>query len=146
MLNFRDYSIKKKLTLMNMVVSAATLLLACTAFGAYELITFRSDVVRSASIQAQIVGANSAAALLFNDAKSAENTLSALRAAPMILSGGIYTLTGEPLAMYWRGAGGHTLPLPQMPAGQTEEQWSADKELILIRSIVFQGKLIGTVY
>jgi signal transduction histidine kinase len=146
MLKIRDYSIKKKLTLMNMLISGATLLLACTAFGAYELTTFRETMVRSLSIQAQIIGANSASALLFNDAKSAENTLLALRAAPMILSGGIYTLAGEPLAMYWRGAGGHTLPLPPFSAGQTEEHWFAGKELMLIRSIVFQGKLIGTVY
>ncbi len=146
MLNFRDYSIKTKLTLMNMVVSASTLLLACMAFGAYELITFRSDVVRSASIQAQIVGANSASALLFNDAKSAVNTLSALRAAPAVLSGSIYTLADEPLAVYQRDAREHIPPLPPMPAGQREEHWFAGRQLKLIRSIVFQGKLIGTVY
>src|SRR5229473_6281663 len=146
MLKFRDYSIKKKLTLMNMVVSATTLLFACMAFGAYELTTLRSNMVRSASIQAQIVGANSASALLFNDAKSAVNTLSALQAAHTVLSGGIYTLAGEPFALYRRDTGGHTPPLPPMPAGQTEEHWFADKELKLIRSIVFQGKLIGTVY
>jgi signal transduction histidine kinase len=146
MLKFRDYSIKKKLTLMNMVVSAATLLLACTAFGAYELITFRSDVVRSASIQAQIVGANSASALLFNDARSAVNTLSALKAAPTVLSGGIYTLADEPFAVYQRDTGGRIPPPPPMPAGQREEHWFVGRQLKLIRSIVFQGKLIGTVY
>jgi hypothetical protein len=146
MLKIRDYSIKKKLTLMNMLVSGATLLLACTAFGAYELTTFRSNLVRSLSIQAQIVGANSASALLFNDATSALNTLSALKAASNVLSGGIYTLAGEPLAVYRRDAGGYTSPLPPMPAGQTEQHWFADKELKLIRSVVFQGKLIGTVY
>lgn len=146
MLKFRDRSIKKKLTLMNMVVSAATLLLTCTAFGAYELITFRSDVVRSASIQAQIVGANSASALLFNDAKSAVNTLSALKAAPTVLFGSIYTLADEPFAVYQRDAGIRIPPLPPMPAGQREEHWFAGRQLKLIRSIVFQGKLIGTVY
>src|SRR6266481_4490597 len=136
MRRIRDYSIKKKLTLMNVLISGITLLLACTVFGAYDLTTFRASIVRSKSIQAQIVGANSASALLFNDVKSARDTLSALQAAPMILSCGVYTLAGEPLAMYWRGASGHTLPLPQMPAGQTEEHWFAGTELRLIRSIV----------
>src|ERR1700736_2946755 len=102
MLKIRHYSIKKKLTLMNMLISGVTLLLACTAFGAYDLTTFRASIVRSKSIQAQIVGANSASALLFNDAKSPKATLSALKAAEMTLSCGIYTLAGEPLAMYWR--------------------------------------------
>jgi signal transduction histidine kinase len=146
MLKIRDYSIKKKLTLMNMLISGVTLLLACMVFGAYELTTLRATMVRSLSMQAQIMGANSASALLFRDAKSAQDTLSALKAAPTILSGGIYTLTGEPLAMYWRGVGGHILPLPPMPADQREEHSFAGNELMLIRSIVFQGKLIGTVY
>src|SRR5713226_5851563 len=123
MLKIRDYSIKKELTLMNMLVSGATLLLACMAFGAYELTTLRSNMVQGLSIQAQIVGANSASALLFNDAKSAANTLSALKAAPTILSGSIYTLAGEPLAVYRRDAGVLASPLLPMPAGQTEEHW-----------------------
>src|SRR5580658_5149771 len=99
MRKFRDYSIKTKLTLMNMLISGTILLLASAAFGAYEMTAFRASMVQSLSIQAQIAGANSASALVFNDAKSAEDTLSALKAAPMILSGGVYTLAGEPLAM-----------------------------------------------
>src|SRR6266852_975044 len=136
----RAYSIKKKLTLMNMLISGVTLLLACIAFGVYELTTYRATMVRSLSTQAQIVGAKSASALLFNDAKSAAGTLSALKADTTVLSAGIYTLEGEPLAMYWRGAGGQALPLPPMPAGQIEEHSFAGKELMLIRSIVFRGK------
>jgi signal transduction histidine kinase len=146
MRRIRDYSIKKKLTVMNMLVSGVTLLLACAAFGAYELTTFRTTMVRNLSVEAQIVGANSASALVFNDAQSAEKTLSALKAAPMILSGGIYTPAGGALAMYWRGAAGRALPLPPMPAGQTEEHWFTGKELVLVRSIVFQGKVLGAVY
>ena len=145
MLKIRDYSIKKKLTLMNMLVSGTTLLLACMAFGVYELTMFRSSTVQNLSIQAQIVGANSASALLFNDAKSAEKTLSALKAAPTVLSGSIYTLAGEPLAVYRRDAGVLAAPLLPMPAGQTEEHWFTGKELRLILPIVFQEKLIGTV-
>src|SRR5262245_6429663 len=102
MLRIRDYSITKKLTLMNMLVSGVALLLACAAFMAYELSTFRTSTVRSLSTQAQIVGANTAAALLFNDSKSAENTLAALGTASHILSAAIYTPAGELFAMYSR--------------------------------------------
>src|SRR3989442_1629381 len=135
MLKFRDYSIKKKLTLMNMLVSGPTLLFACTPFGPYDLTTFRPNMVRTLSIQAQIVGANTASALLCNDATSAANPLSALKVAPAVLSGGIYTLAAEPLAVYRRGVERYAPPLPPMPPGQTEEHWCADKELKLIRSI-----------
>ena len=63
MFKVRNYSISQKLTWMNMLVSGAALLLACAAFAAYELEDFRVTMVRSLSIQAQIVGANSASAL-----------------------------------------------------------------------------------
>lgn len=145
MLSVGDYSIKRKLTWMNMLVSGAALLLACGGFVVYELTTFRATMVRNLSIQAKIIGANSASALLFDDPESADNTLAALKAAPAILSAGIYTLAGQPFAVYWRDGGGRVLPLPPLPAGQTEAHWITDREIILVSSIVFQGKPTGTV-
>jgi len=69
-----------------MLVSGAALLLACAAFIALDMITFRQAMLRNLSTQAQIIGSNSVSALLFNDPQSAENTLLALKAAPNILS------------------------------------------------------------
>src|ERR1700737_548049 len=111
MLRLRDYSITKKLTWMNMLVSAAALLLACTAFISYEIITFRNTMVQSLSIQAQIIGSNSVSALLFNDLPSAESALEALKAAPHVVSAGIYMPDGRPFAGYWRERRGPVLPL-----------------------------------
>src|SRR5271169_5569952 len=118
MIKVRNYSIRRKLTWLNMLVSGAALLLACTAFAAYELSDFRQSLVRGLSIQAQIVGANSASALLFNDPASARNTLSALKAAPNIVSASIYTPSGAIFATYSRDRAG-VPPLDQIPAGQT---------------------------
>ena len=96
MIKERNYSIRQKLTWMNMLVSGAALLLACTVFAAYELAEFRATLVSNLSIQAHIVGANSASALLFNDPESAENTLSALNGAPHICP----PASTPPLAIY----------------------------------------------
>jgi len=85
------YSIRKKLTWLNLLVSGATLLIASSAFVAYELATLSLAMVRNLSIQAQIVGANCASAVLFGDPDSARNTLSALSAAPNIVSVAVYT-------------------------------------------------------
>jgi signal transduction histidine kinase len=145
MLRVRDYSITKKLTLMNMLVSGSALLLACAAFIVYELATFRASMVSSLSTQAQIVGANSASTLLFNDSKSAESTLSALRTAPHILSAAIYTPAGEPFAIYSRDRGGRVLPLPPIAGGLSEAHRFADGEVILVRPIMFQDRPIGMV-
>ena len=52
---------------MNMLVSGVALLLACAAFFTYDLLTFRAARVRGLNVQAQIIGANSVAAIEFND-------------------------------------------------------------------------------
>jgi signal transduction histidine kinase len=142
----RDYSIAKKLTRMNMLVSGAALLLACLAFVAYDVLAFRQALVHNLSIQAQIAGSNSVSALLFNDQREAEKTLSALKAAPNIVSAHIYASEGRPFATYSRDHGGQAPMLPSIPAGQTETHWFKDGEIVLVRSIVFQGKPTGSVY
>src|SRR5713101_9121593 len=117
MLRVRHYSIGRKLTRMNMLVSGAALLLACAAFIAYDLVSFRDGMVHSLSIQAQVAGSNSVSALLFSDPHAAENTLSALKVAPNIVSAGIYTLDGRPFATYGRDSGSQDVKLPPIPPG-----------------------------
>ncbi len=145
MLRFRDYSILRKLTWMNMLVSGVALLLACGAFVAYDLISFRESMVRNLSIQAQIVGSNSVSALLFNDSQSAQKTLSALSASPNIVAAGIYTKEGRPFAAYGRGGGGEVTQLPPDPSPKTQLPFR-DSRIVVLRPIVFQEKPAGTVY
>ena len=146
MLESQGQSISRKLTWMNMLVSGAALLLACAAFIGYDTVTFREMMVRNLSTQAQIIGSNSASALLFNDPQSAENTLSALKAAPDILSAVIYTPDGRPLASYSRDPNDQIPAPPSITSGQMEIHSLKSSEIVLIRSIVFQGKPTGTVY
>src|SRR5216684_1704510 len=142
----RDSSITKRLTRMNVLVSGAALLISCAAFVGYDLVSFRETMVHNLSIQAQIAGSNSISALLFDDPQSAESNLSALRAAPNILSAGIYTPEGRPFAMYARDSAGQNLALPPIPPGQIEAHWFTDGQLVVVRSIVFQEKPAGTVF
>jgi signal transduction histidine kinase/DNA-binding response OmpR family regulator len=146
MLKFQHYSISKKLTWMNMLVSGVALLLACAAFFAYDLYTFRIGIARNLSTEARIVGSNSVSALVFNDPRAAENTLSALKSSPHILYATIYTPDGRPFAGYWRDDSGKALPLPIIPAGQTQAHWLVDGQMALVQSIIFQGKQTGFVY
>src|SRR5207244_13248066 len=100
MLRSRNSSITKRLNRMNILVTGAALLIAGAAFVGYDRVTFREAMVHNLSIQAQIAGSNSVSALLCNDPQSAENTLSALKAAPNIVSAGIYTPAVQPFAPY----------------------------------------------
>src|ERR1035437_1474691 len=92
---FHNLSIRQKLTLIIMATSASALLLACMAFGAYDLITFRQGLVRQLGIQAEIIGANSTAAVTFNDAAAAQEILGALQAERDIEGACIYTKDGR---------------------------------------------------
>src|SRR4030081_3788350 len=145
MLWLHGNSIAKRLTTMNILVSGVGLLISCAAFVAYDLVSFRETMVHNLSIQAQIAGSNSVSALLFNDPQAAENTLSALKAAPNIVSAGIYTNEGSSFAMYQRDGEGQDLALPPIPAGQTEAHWFRDGHLVAVRKTVFRGKPSGTV-
>jgi signal transduction histidine kinase len=146
MLRFRDYSIPKKLTFMNMLVSGTALLLAGAGFFAYDLYNFRASTVRNLGIQAQIIGANSVSALAFDDPRSAGNTLSALRAAPHVMFGEIYTPDGQAFAGYQRDHVGSFPPPRPIPAGQTQVSWFQGSQVALVRLIVFQAKPVATVY
>jgi signal transduction histidine kinase/DNA-binding response OmpR family regulator len=146
MFTARDHSISWKLTWMNMLVSGVALLTACTAFIGYDVITFRTSVMRNLSIRAQFIGSNCASALLFNDPESAQKTLSALKADPHVLFAAIYTSAGQPFAAYSFRPANRITALPSIPADQTETHWFANDEVDLAQTIVFDGKLTGVVY
>src|ERR1700704_127968 len=96
MLHLRDYPIAKQLTWLNLLVTTVALLLSCSAFLVYDVISSRNALVRNVSIEAQIIGSNTVSALLFDYPESAEDTLSALRASRNIVYAGIYTPDGIP--------------------------------------------------
>lgn len=146
MFKARDLSISKRLTWMNMLVSAFALLLACLAFTGYDLIIFREAAVRNLSSQAQIIGLNSVSAMLFNDPKAATNTLSALEDNPDILFAAIYDRDGHPFAIYSRFGEKQIPALPSIRQGRTEQYWIKGRQIILVRSIIFEGMPNGTIY
>ncbi|MGH9439482.1 MAG: CHASE sensor domain-containing protein, partial [Terriglobia bacterium] len=142
---FQTRSITAELTKMNMLASAAALLLACASFGAFQLVAFRRAMVRTLSIQAQIVGADSVSAILFNDPRSAKSTLAALRAGPDIIDAEIYTPGGRPFAGYCRDWKHPRAVLPKFLSGQIEAYRFKNRQLVLVRRIAFQGKPAGIV-
>src|SRR5579862_2832668 len=131
---FTDYSISKKLTWMNMLVSGAALLTACVALIGYDLVTFRAVAVSNLSTQAQIVASNSISALLFDDPQAAQNTLSPLKTAPNIKSAGIYKTDSRPFASYWRDQTRQVPTLPSIAPGQTEAYRFEGNQVVLVRS------------
>lgn len=146
MTKLRTNSISVRLTMMNMLVSAVALLLACTGFFAYDQVTFRQNLERTLSAQAQIIGFNSASAILFDDSQAAYNTLSALRESRNVLAAGIFTLDHRALAEYARHPSDALSNIPTLTPGNIEQYWFAGGRLIVVREIMSEGKPIGYVY
>jgi PAS domain S-box-containing protein len=138
-------SIARRITVLNVMVSAAAVVLACLAFLAYEVNSFRAGIFDDLSIQSQIIGTNAASALIFNDRSSAEKTLSALQASPHITFAGIYTPSGDFFAAYWRDRQGER-PAPVPPTLTAESYWFQNWRANLVRPIIFEGSNVGTVY
>jgi PAS domain S-box-containing protein len=135
-------SIKRKQMLIVTLVTGVALLLACLAFGAYELLTFRKTMLGSVTTLAQIVGQNAAAALDFDDPQAAEETLAALRAEPNIIGARIYDKNGRVFAQFDLSWHGNRLKLPPTP----QDGYSfAGKTLTLFAPIKYKGDTIGSV-
>jgi signal transduction histidine kinase/CheY-like chemotaxis protein len=99
---FRAASIQRKLTLVILCTSVLGLSLACMAFEIYERASFRKGMTSELAALADTLGANSAAALTFNDQASARQTLGALRAEESIVAACLYDKNGARFAEYRR--------------------------------------------
>src|SRR5207245_2311191 len=93
-----------------------------------------------------VIGINSASAMLFNDEAAAVETLAALKADPRTIAAGLYTLGNRLFATYGRNDLTEKVALPLHLADQTDGHRFEDDGLILFRKIVFKGEPIGTVY
>lgn len=97
---FRSFSIKNKLMAIILLTSGTVLLIASTAFFINEMIVFRTGLKQELMAMADIVGKNSAAAIVFNDRKAAADTLDGLKVKPHILGALIVTRDCRLFASY----------------------------------------------
>ena len=141
----RRSSIAARLTWMNLLVSGIGLMLAYVSFLAYNLYAFREAAISSLSGEAQIIGSNSASAIIYNDEVSARTTLSALDSSSEVVSAAIYSPSGDLFAQYTRGANPPPQP-KQIPKGTTHAAWVNGLDILAGSQIVLQGKVAGTVY
>lgn len=94
--------IRRKLTLVILFISGTALVLACTVLAAYEWMAARRAIARNATVLADVVGANSRAALAFDDEAAAREILGALSSEPDITAAELYRANGERFARYTR--------------------------------------------
>lgn len=82
----------KRLSILTAVVSA---IITFVLLLAYQFVSGRQQIMEDLRTEAKIIGANSAAALVFNDQKAAVEILSAIRLTPRIVGGALYHADGR---------------------------------------------------
>jgi methyl-accepting chemotaxis protein len=102
LLRYRDATIRQKLILTVMTTAALALLLACTAFITYDVITQRRALTTRVKTMAEVLGIHTEVALTFSDEEAAEETLAALGAERDVLSACLFDVDGEPFASFVR--------------------------------------------
>lgn len=130
-------SIRTRLVLMSALTSGITLALACSAFLAYELVTFRQSLVADLTTDAETLAFNVTAPLLFDDPIAASASLSALRAKPRIRSATLANKNGQEFASFVRKNLEHS----------SDEAPTEPDEADAIRltvPVISEGQVIGT--
>jgi len=137
----RNMTIRHKLTLIIMLTCISALLLAGIVLVVWGQVTFRRNMVRQLSIQAQMTAENCKAALAFEDATDAEETLKALSAEPSIIFAQVNTKSGEHFANYYRDGIDTKFHITHQNKGH---RFSGGM-LTVFSGIVLDGELLGTV-
>src|ERR1043166_6714895 len=141
-MSFQDTPIQRKLMIMLLLTSGAVLLLTCTAFLAYEFLTFRKAMVRELSTLGEIIAANSTAALAFDNQDDAKEILAALRAERHIVSACLYNKEGDLFAKYHEHLNADAFPVAPAKDGYQFER----SQLIAFHPVVQGSKRLGTLY
>jgi two-component system, sensor histidine kinase and response regulator len=133
-------SVGRKLTLITILASALALSLALGSIAVSENIAFRTSLRADVGTMADVVSANTTAALMFDDQLSAEETLRSLRYRNNVSSAALYNRRGARVSYYARAARVPAAQLDALRVGAHDGVYSA------IRPVVQNGTRIGTVY
>ena len=101
-LSFEKLSIQKKLILTIMGITSLMLLSALSIFIYTELANLKKNMLEDLSVLAEVVGKNSSGAILFEDAKAADENLLALKTTPHIITASLLNNEKSLLARYDR--------------------------------------------
>lgn len=140
----RDIAIKTRLERMLALTTVLAMAIASGAIIYYQFRSYRELAVDRVRALAEIIEANSGAALSFRDPLAAEETLRGLRNSAEIVQARLYTSDGQILAQYLRP--GVVAVSPAAPLIQ-EPEWHAfeARQLVLRRQVHVGSDVVGMV-
>ena len=141
-IQYRNLEVRHKLRLIVMATVTAALLCACAAVLLYDRIAARDSMRNDLAVMADMLAANSTAALSFDDAQVASELLSSLRVKRQIVAARILNSKGSTLGSYRRAAA----PPSAMPNLTGDGVWFQPDRLIAFKTVSLNGGKLGTVY
>lgn len=126
---------------MLLVTSGTVIVLTSAAYFAYEFITFRQVTQRQVETLGRVIAANSTAALAFGDRYDAQETISALRAAPRITAGALYDADGRLFVQYPGLAENEVPAAPEVDGARFERN-----ALVMFYPVIHDGARLGTLH
>jgi signal transduction histidine kinase/ActR/RegA family two-component response regulator len=140
---FQDLSIRRKLTLIIVATTTVAMLISCAAFLAFDVYNFRRSKVHDLGALAEIVAANSTAAMAFGEVGTAHEVLQPVRVNPGVIAAALYQGDGKLFATYVRDPGSRETIFP--PPERSGSRFDNGR-LVVFRDVLLEGRPIGTVY
>ena len=137
---FRRQPLARKLTASVLFTSVLSLLAASAVFAVYDYTAARARLVSDITTLADIVGSNSTAALSFEDATAAEETLRGLAINTHVIGARLIKIDGATLATYSRpGAAAFITPTGAVTASAV----FGDGMIRVLRAVTYRGRTVG---
>jgi PAS domain S-box-containing protein len=135
-------SIKNKLVIIIISASAFTIILGLFVFSIFDIINYKTEMKKNASLNANLVGQYCSAALLFAYQDEANQLLKGLNSMPDIVNACIYDKDNKIFAYYDKSPDDKISF--QRPTGDKTEL--SGNYLHVIKPIIYQNEVIGKIY
>lgn len=135
-------SIRHKQTLVIMAISTTTLLLSAVLFFSFELYALSQRITEDTDNKAILIAENIASSLIFQDARTATETLTTLHKDSTVKMAAVYDKHGTLFASFIRDAGQHE----DIPAVGKSGVVLAQYYVEVFRPVVLNTDHLGTVF
>ncbi len=141
---FAKTSIRGKLMWITMLTTTGAVILACLAFGAYELLNYRHQMSRDLSSLSEMIEAEQASGRDISDPEVVKEVNSWAREQRPVVLACVYSKDGRLLIKYARDNDIPRKAVPQLLGDDIDR--IEDGYLVLYQPILLQGKKAGTVF
>ncbi len=133
-------SVRLKLVAVMLAATLAAVLFTLAAVIGYELRTYHQTALEKLQGQAEVLARNSAAALVFDDARVAQENVELMRGQPSIRAAAIYDARGHLFARFAREAEFAFPALPEADGVRVE-----GNDVVAFRRVANEREILGTV-